>query len=196
MKKLFLFAGFIASLYLISCSNSSSSTSTSDSSVSKSSVTDSSALKSETTSSFAADQASIDFATKAAKGGMAEVAIGKIAAQKATSQRIKNFAMMMVTDHTKANDELKQKAASQNITLPNAVSEEDQKMIDSINMKSGKNFDKAYMEIMLNDHKKTIDLFAKEATNGTNNTLKDFASSNLPILQKHLTAVESITGIK
>ena len=198
MKKLFLFGIAAVVITLESCSNSSSSSTASDSAGKNSSDT-SAAMGKDTTAASGgntADAASSDFAMKAANGGMAEVAAGKMAVQKASSQRVKDFAAMMVSDHSKANDELKQKATSQNITLPASIADDDQKMLDKLNMKSGKDFDKAYMDMMLSDHKKTIALFQTEASSGTNAVLKDFATATLPTLQKHLTAVQSITGNK
>ncbi len=201
MKKLILTGTVAACMsFIVGCGNSTSSTTSADS-TNKTSADTTAAMSSSTkdtssSTTSTVDQTSSDFAMKAAKGGMAEVAVGKVAEQKATSKRVKDFAMMMVTDHTKANDDLKQRATALNITLPAGVADDDQKMIDKLSAKSGADFDKAYMDMMLDDHKKTIDLFKTEAASGTNASLKDFATSTLPTLQKHLAEVQTITNKK
>lgn len=138
------------------------------------------------------------FAVKAANGGMMEVELGKIAAQKAGNKKIKDFGEMMVKDHTKANDELKKLAAEKNITLPATISDDNQKHIDNLNKESGKDFDKDYIDMMVKDHKDDIDLFEDAAKNSKDSSFKNFASKTLPTLYKHLGAAKAIqkTDIK
>jgi putative membrane protein len=95
------------------------------------------------------------FANKAAIGGMAEVALGKLALTKTSSSKIKEFANMMVTDHGKANDELMAIAKSKNVMLPPTVDAEHQAKMDSLSKLSGTSFDKAYVTTMIDGHKKT-----------------------------------------
>jgi putative membrane protein len=132
------------------------------------------------------------FAVKAANGGMMEVELGKIAEQKAGNSQIKNFGEMMVKDHTKANDELKQLALEKNITLPAAISDDNQKHIDNLNKETGKDFDKDYIDMMVNDHKDNIDLFEDAAKNSKDSAFKNFAVKTLPTLYKHLGAAKAI----
>src|SRR5687768_7581725 len=73
-------------------------------------------------------EADTKFAVDAANGGMAEVQLGEMAQTKGSCTQVKDYGKMMVTDHTKANDELKALAASKNITLPADVSEDKQKV--------------------------------------------------------------------
>ena len=127
------------------------------------------------------------FAVQAAKGGMGEVALGQLAQQKAGSDAVKQFATHMVDDHTQANDALKQVASTKNIMLP-AAPPMDAKAKKLENM-SGAEFDKAYMAMMLDDHKKTIALFQKEAASGKDPDLKAFATKTLPTLKGHLEMV-------
>ena len=95
-----------------------------------------------------------DFAVNAANGGMMEVILGKIAQENASSPRVKAFGEMMVKDHTDANENLKNIASTLNIALPDSVSKDDQKEIDHLKMKKGKDFDKMYVHMMVDDHKK------------------------------------------
>ena len=132
------------------------------------------------------------FAVGAANGGMFEVELGKIAAEKATNKEVKDFGEMMVKDHTKANDELKSIAADKNITLPASISDDMQKKIADINKESGKDFDKDYINMMVKDHKDDIDDFEKEAKDSTYPALQSFAVKTLPTLYKHLGAAKAI----
>lgn len=132
------------------------------------------------------------FATDAANGGMAEVALGKLAQQKAVNAQVKNFADMMVTDHTKANDELTAIAKEKNITLPATVDADHQKKMEDLSKLSGKDFDKAYVDAMVDGHKKTLDLMQNAAKNCSDTTLKAFAAKTAPVVQMHLDAIKKI----
>ena len=131
------------------------------------------------------------FAVKTANAGMTEVELGKMAEQKG-SKSVKEFGAMMVKDHTKAGDELKSLAAEKNITLPASVSDEMRKHIDDLNKKSGKDFDKDYMDMMVKDHKDVIDGFEDMAKNSKDSAFKNFAVKTLPTLYKHLGAAKAI----
>jgi putative membrane protein len=123
-----------------------------------------------------------------------EVELGKIAQEKATNPRIKEFGAMMAKDHSEANDQLKSLAQQKNITLPASVSDKQQKEIDDLNKKTGKDFDKAYMNMMLDDHKKDIKKFEKAGNDLKDADIKSFAMNALPTLQKHLDSARAITG--
>lgn len=127
-----------------------------------------------------------DFAVEAANSGLTEVQVGEIAQQKAVDQRVKDFAAMMVQDHTQANEELKALAASKNITLPTAPGEDHLESISSLNETSGAEFDKEYMGLMVDEHQKAVDLFEEAAENSEDAEIRAFASQKLPALQKHL----------
>src|ERR1700744_5400209 len=116
---------------------------------------------------------------------MAEVALAKLALSKTTNPQIKDFATMMVTDHTKANEELAGIAKTKNITLPEAVSAEHQKKMDDLSQKSGADFDKAYVDAMVDGHKKTLSLMQDEAKNGQDADLKAFAATTASTVQMH-----------
>ncbi|MGN6492741.1 MAG: DUF4142 domain-containing protein [Agriterribacter sp.] len=133
-----------------------------------------------------------DFLVKAADGGMAEVAAGKLGEQKASNKAVKDFAAMMVTDHTAANEEVKALATKLNITLPAAPSEEHQKKAADLSEKKAKDFDKDFMDMMVADHKKTIDLFKDASDDDINADVKAFISNTIPKLESHLAMADSI----
>jgi len=105
---------------------------------------------------------------------------------------VKEFGRNMVTDHSKANDELKATAQSKNITLPTVPNSKHQKHIDEMKQKKGSDFDKAYIDMMVDDHKDDIDDFQKEADKGNDPDLKAWASNKLPVLQHHLQMAKDI----
>ena len=131
------------------------------------------------------------FVQKAAIGGMAEVEMGNLAQQKAASEQVKQFGARMVTDHTKANDELKQVASSKGIDLPASLDKKHQADLDRFGKMTGAQFDKAYMSHMVDDHKKDVSEFQKEAKSGKDADVKGFASKTLPTLQEHLQLAQS-----
>lgn len=145
-----------------------------------------------TTGGIAVTSDDAKFATKAADGGMAEVALAKLALSKTANAQIKDFANMMVTDHGKANMVLDSIAKAKNITLPIAVSAEHQKKMDELSQKTGADFDKAYVDAMVDGHKKTLTLMQDEAKNGKDPDLTAFASNTAVTVQKHLDAINKI----
>ena len=144
------------------------------------------------TGGIAVPEEDAKFATTAAMGGMAEVEFAKIALAKSTNAKIKEFATMMVTDHGKANAELMTLATSKNITLPGALDEDHMKMQSDLNAKTGVDFDKKYVDMMVDGHQKTLDLMDKEAKDGMDAELKAFASKTAPVVDGHLTMINSI----
>jgi putative membrane protein len=126
------------------------------------------------------------FVEKAAIGGMAEVELGNLAQQKASSDQVKQFASRMVQDHGKANDELKQIASSKGMDLPTALDKKHRGDVDRLGKMSGAQFDRAYMSHMVDDHKKDVADFKKASTSAKDSDVKGFASKTLPTLQEHL----------
>lgn len=133
-----------------------------------------------------------EFAVAAADGGMLEVELGKLAQKNGMSTVVKDFGKMMETDHTKANDELKNLAQAKNITLPTMMSNDSQKTYDDLAAKTGKDFDKDYADHMVKDHKKDIDKFKEEAQDGKNADLKAWAAEKVPTLEMHLQKAEAM----
>jgi putative membrane protein len=114
------------------------------------------------------------FMKKAAKGGMMEIAMGRLAEEKGQSDDVKSFGKRMVADHGKANDELKSVAAKKGVKLP---SKEPTEKWSS---------DKTYMDMMVKDHEKDLAEFQEEAKDGTDPDVKKFAEETAKVIQKHL----------
>ena len=122
------------------------------------------------------------FMKKAAKGGMMEVAMGQVAEQKGQSEDVKSFGKRMVTDHSKANDELKSIASKKGVQLPTK-------------QHSGKwTSDKAYMDMMVKDHEKDLAEFKEQANSGSDPDVKKFAEETAKVVQEHLDLAKEIQG--
>jgi putative membrane protein len=120
------------------------------------------------------------FMQDAAKGGMMEVAMGRVAEKSATDSEVKNFGSRMVKDHGKANDELKALAKEENVQLPAAK-------------EPGKwKSDKEYIDMMVKDHEKDLAAFEKEAKEGSDPDVKNFAGKTSETVRKHLDMAKKI----
>lgn len=127
-----------------------------------------------------------EFAVEAADAGMMEVQLGQLAQTNASSDDVKAFAQQMVSDHKTANDELAALAQQKGITLPAAMSEKCQNKYNDLSTKTGKDFDKAYMDLMVKDHKDAVDAFKKEAEKGEDAEIRTWASGKVATLESHL----------
>lgn len=145
-----------------------------------------------TTQPITTDEETSSFLVKAANGGMTEVQLGQVAQQKGTHQKVKDFGAMMVHDHSAVNEQVKTMAAQRNVTLPSAVSDENQKDITDLEKKSGNDFDRAYIKHMVAAHQSTIDMY-ESALNKINDTeVKTFINNALPKVKSHLDSAKAI----
>lgn len=187
MKKLNLIVTVAcAALVLQACKNNAKSGST-DSTTTTTDIT-----KTDSTKMAPVDTGDAAFATKAAAGGMTEIALSKAAAQQATAPKIKDFANMMVTDHSAAGEKLSAIAKAKGIALPAGPDSIQQNMINDITKKTGKDFDKAYVNQMVKDHEATLDMFKKAQTTVKDTSIKSFITNTIPVVQKHLSAIKAI----
>jgi putative membrane protein len=133
------------------------------------------------------------FVEKASAGGMAEVQAGQLAQNQAQSPDVKAFGQHMVSDHTEAGQKLKSIVDAKGVPAPADLDKADQKQLDALQKQSGAGFDKQYVKDQLAAHKKTVALFQKEASSGSDPQLKQFASDTLPTLQHHLSDIEALS---
>lgn len=150
------------------------------------------ALSSVCTSSMAqmknqgVSSADSDFATQASEANQGEIVLAKLALQKTSSPAVRMFAQRMITDHSKAGQELQTIASKDHLRVSDSLMPTDQQTQQTLDSLSGHPFDVAYMRSQIADHEAAISLFQKEARDGTNPSLIQFASTTLPILQEHL----------
>ena len=128
----------------------------------------------------------VRFAREAAEGGMLEVELGKLAVQKATNEKVKEFGQRMIDDHSRADDQLRSIAAKDNIKLPTELDSRNRATVDRFSRMTGTEFDRVYARDMARDHQNDVTAFEREANSGFNPDLKNFANSTLPTLRDHL----------
>jgi len=133
-----------------------------------------------------------NFFVTAAEDGMAEVELGKLASEKASNDSVKQFGQRMVDDHGKAGDELKKIAQDKGITPPAEMDGKHRKLHDRLSKMSGAEFDRAYVDEMVKDHRNDVKEFQREAKNAKDPDVKSFASKTLPTLQDHLKQAEGL----
>lgn len=136
-----------------------------------------------------------EFMVKATNGGLTEIELSKLAQQNSKNERVKNFADMIIQDHTSANSQLATLAGTKNVTLPDSLSQDSKSDVDKLSRKAGKDFDKDYMKKMVDDHKKTIDDFKDELNDVKNPQLQAWITNTLPTLEKHLDSAQVIDSV-
>jgi putative membrane protein len=139
------------------------------------------------------------FVQDALKGGMAEVQLGQLAAQKGSSPDVKQFGQKMVDDHTKLGDEMKQVARQMGIREPRGLSKKDEELVAKLQSLSGAQFDDAYIKAMVKDHRKDSSDFQQEAQNTQNPALKQVTQQGGQVIDQHLQMIEQIAkthGVK
>ncbi len=133
------------------------------------------------TTTAALDPKDQAFLMEAAKDGMMEVEMGKMATKQGKSDEVKKIGKMMVADHSKANKELMALAKAKGVKLPGPAKMA--KMSDD-------NFDSAYLDQMVKDHQKDIAEFERAAKNSKDAEVKSWAAKMVPALKQHLAAVK------
>jgi len=142
------------------------------------------------------DDQGIGFFKGAHEAGMTEIKAAAVAQSKSQNPRVINFAKMMIADHSKMDKEISKLAEDKYVTLKAAtdtLSPDHQMMIDNMAKLSSPAFDKAYMQMMVKDHSKVVDMF-KDATNNTNKALNDLAVKSIPKLMTHLDSAKAINA--
>lgn len=132
------------------------------------------------------------FAEKAAQGGLLEVRLGELATQQASSQEVVDFGDMMVADHGEANQQLQDIAQQKGIELPQELSEKGQQHYEELQQLSGAEFDRQYIDLMVEDHEEDIEAFRTQSEAGLDPELVAFAEETLPVLERHLERAEEI----
>jgi putative membrane protein len=132
------------------------------------------------------------FILAAAQGGMTEVKLGELAAQKGTRDDVKAFGQMMVKDHTAINDDLKALAAQKGVTLPDSLDAKHQGMVDKMTALTGSEFDAAYIAGMIKDHKMDAKEFKAESAETKDADIKSFLDKSIPVVGEHLKRVTAM----
>jgi len=132
------------------------------------------------------------FVDAALKGGMAEVELGKLAADKGASEDVKQFGQRMVTDHEKLGEKMKAVASEIGVTPPSMTTPSDMAKKAELEVLSDKSFDDAYIKAMLNDHQQDLDDFKKEVADGSSPAVKRAARQGEAVISQHLALIRKI----
>jgi putative membrane protein len=126
------------------------------------------------------------FLVDAAEINLMEIQLGNLAAEKGMTAEVKDMGKMMSEAHSKSLEELNGLATKKSVTVPTTLTDEGQSAYKKLNDKTGKDFDKDYCDMMVSGHKDAIDRFEKAADNSTDMDIKNWATTTLPALRKHL----------
>lgn len=135
-----------------------------------------------------------DFVSNAASMGMAEVALGRMAMEKAQSEQIKEFARHVAEDHARNNQKLQQAAQQAGVRLPAQPQPDEQATIQRLQSLSGQEFDRAFADQMVKDHQQAIALNQSQARGGEVPAIRDYAQQTLPALQQHLQQAQQVAS--
>jgi len=132
------------------------------------------------------------FLNDAAPGGMAEVELGRLAVKQAASKEVKQFAELMIADHSKAGDELKQLAQQKKVMLPQELNPTHKETMAKLSQLRGAEFDREYVKAMVADHMKDVTAFESVAKGAVDADVKAYATKTLPTLKEHLQMIRGI----
>jgi len=154
----------------------------------------SSSIAQETATSAQSTASAKEFVETAGTAGLAEVEMSELGAKKATNAQVKAFAKRMVTDHTKANEELQTAIKGKGVQVPSSRSTTHKATMEKFQQQdAGKDFDRNYMELMVEDHETAVELFESAADNETLDVdLRSYAKRMLPTLRDHLKQAQAI----
>ena len=133
-----------------------------------------------------------DFVKKALEGGTAEVELGQLAQQKSQSDDVKQFGQKMVDDHTQLGDQIKPIAQQLGVKEPKEPSKKDKQLIAKLGALSGTQFDEAYIQAMLKDHKQDLKEFKDEAQLAQDPNVKQVARQGEGVISQHMRLIEQI----
>jgi len=136
----------------------------------------------------------ITFIEQAAVGGMMEIEAGNDALQKAKSTKVKEFAQMIVNDHTKASQELDSIARNKGLKLPSAYPVEEQKQINALKELNATAFERNYLRMMVKDHILTLEKF-RLAAKYEDPDIKAFALKTIPVLERHYAEANTLDSL-
>jgi putative membrane protein len=132
------------------------------------------------------------FVEKASAGNSAEIKLAMLAQKKSQDSKVKDFANQMITDHGKANNDLKPIAEAANVKMSDQLKGEAKQSYDELAKLSGAKFDQMYLSTMLKDHEKDAAAYKKEQAEVKNSQLKTYVNNTLPVVEHHLTMVQKM----
>ncbi|MBD1391954.1 DUF4142 domain-containing protein [Mucilaginibacter glaciei] len=128
------------------------------------------------------------------ESGNTEVMLSQLAEKQSQNTKVKEFAKMMINDHTALGEELKKLATDKHVSLTDTLNQEHKLLIDSLATKTGADFDHSYMQAMVIDHEKAVKTF-RAASKNTDASVNKLATKTLPQLEGHLEEANKICAM-
>jgi len=150
------------------------------------------AIAQDTTDASSSDR---KFIHQALQGGNAEVMFGQLAAQKGNSEDVKQFGQKIVDDHTRLGGQIKLIAQQESIEIPDGIAGKDKALEEKLSGLSGDEFDRAFIQAMVRDHRKDLFEFQKEADSGNDTSVRHAASQGAQVIGEHLQIAEQMAQL-
>ena len=127
------------------------------------------------------------FVEKMSASDMFEIQAGELAQEMGTSQKVKDFGAMMVTDHTASSTELTAaaEAAEPAITPAPKLTADQQAKLDALRA-AGDGFDALYAQQQVAAHELALSTLQAQAATGSAASLREFAAATAPVVEQHL----------
>ena len=132
------------------------------------------------------------FLRTAIEGGLLQIKLGQLAAQKGSTADVKDLGQKMATDHAEINADLGTIADTDGVMAPKKVSKDGQAAFEKLNALSGPSFDTAYITLMVNDHHQDLREFRQEFISATDPTLKDAVLKSAKVIREHMTMIDKM----
>jgi len=127
-----------------------------------------------------------EFLKDAMMANMTEIRLGQLAQQRASSSQVKQFAQQMIDAHTKANEQVQKVAQQKGVQAPADLDKKHTKVEEQLSQLQGAAFDRAYMDMMVKDHRADVAKFAAQSKSSKDEDVRNLATTLLPNLQQHL----------
>jgi putative membrane protein len=135
-----------------------------------------------------------EFITEQVAGNYNEIALAKLALKSSVDKEIKGIAQQLIADHNKALEKLKSMASDLKTDVSNSPSGDGTKLLSSLEKRKGADFDKAWIEVLIDKHKTSISKYEAATNLVTDKDLKAFVGENLPKLRMHLDKLMAYHG--
>ena len=135
-----------------------------------------------------------DFINQAATGGLAEIRLGQLAIQQATSPAVRKFGQHMIDQHTRVDQQLGEIAQARGVTLPSTLDPAQEEIMAQLAEEHGSRFNLDYLHNQVAAHQAQLELFQQEVSDGTDADLKAFAAQTIPVIQRHLAQAQRLLG--
>jgi putative membrane protein len=121
-----------------------------------------------------------------------ETNLGQLAERKAESSEVRQFAQRMIADHNRLQSDWMNMASRNGLALQPSYGKHHRTKLEQLQKLSGKEFDRAYMTLMIQNHKDYVDYFRKEGRAANSAPVRELVSAGLPTLEQHWSQAKQI----